>query len=150
MGIEFYKVYTATKLAVTRLRRDVRSGHETEARNFVRFIRNAGILTILRNIEFPPGLIVDAALLEWEVTQLEGELSAQNSAPETQSDSGAIRASLDLIAARVAMIPLPSVGGTGDKQRKSGVSSKSYARSEKHHDGTGRGPVQKRRAGHSL
>ena len=94
---KFYSLYSTTKILVADARELARSGKKDQARDHLRFVRNSGIIPILKMVEFHPALRVDVAHLEWEVSELEHEVHPETKCDQT-NDIKAIRLSLELIA----------------------------------------------------
>jgi hypothetical protein len=98
--VSYYELYQFTKMRIESALRDARGGHKEQSLEFLRFVRNARILQILKPIDFKQiGLDhVDVPHLEWQLAEL--ELECHPSAPNDQtSDIAAIRSTLDLLAA---------------------------------------------------
>jgi hypothetical protein len=86
-------------MRVIAARTSARAGRKDEAREFLRYVRGARIIQILKPIDFSSiGLSsVDVAHLDWQLNELEQE--CHPSAPNDQtSDIAAIRSTLELLA----------------------------------------------------
>jgi hypothetical protein len=62
-------------------RRAAKAGRKDEARNVLRFVRNASIIEILKPIEFGEIFTADVAHLQWQLSELETECH-----PASQAD----------------------------------------------------------------
>ncbi len=73
----YYQLYRTTKTQIADARAEARAGRKDFAREIFRFITNAKILPLITAYEYPAALCVDAALLRWELSQLETECHPQ-------------------------------------------------------------------------
>jgi hypothetical protein len=105
--VSYYELYNFTKQYVTSYRTAARAGRKDEARDFLKYVRCARIIQILKPIDFSQiGLVsVDVSHLEWQLSELEQE--CHPSAPNDQtSDIAAIRSMLEIVASGIQMLLL--------------------------------------------
>ena len=96
--VSFYELYSFTKQRVSLARSSARAGRKDEARDFLRYVRGARIIQILKPVDFSVlGLNVDVSHLEWQLNELEHECHPSSSNDQT-TDIAAIRSTLDLLA----------------------------------------------------
>ena len=101
MQAHLRSLFTFTSIYVDAARRDARHGRKDDARDFLRFVRNASIIPILKQYENSGSVFdIDVAHLEWKLRELENDChpSAQC---DFKDDFSAIRASLEIIAGGV-------------------------------------------------
>lgn len=102
-------LYWFTKFLVEGALRQARSGKKDEARNTLRYVRNAKIVQILRAGNLPDWAWCDVFHLEWQLRELESDCHPLNVSDNTDSLSSIAR-SLQLIAGQTAKL-LTLAGG---------------------------------------
>ena len=130
MDTELYQLYIHTRIQVKRAFDLACAGHKDEARDFLRYVRNARIVPILRSYSGP--LLVDAPFLDYQLRELERQ--CHPSTNNKLSDLTAIRTSLDRIAAFVAALPISSLPAQGMQPEHGQISWGKAQR--RHHRGT--------------
>jgi hypothetical protein len=97
--VSFYELYSFTKMRVSVARSAARSGRKDEARDFLRYVRGARIIQILKPLDFGQ-LGANIPLLEWELSELEQECHPSSGNDQT-SDIAAIRSTLEILASGI-------------------------------------------------
>ena len=97
-----HNLYVMTKIRVASARQACKCGKKDEARDTLRFIRNASIIEIIKSTptENYPGLEMNWPLLEWELGQLEQECHPATE-PVLTNDLARIEKHLSFIAAHI-------------------------------------------------
>jgi hypothetical protein len=99
----YHSLYTFTKLRILDARRAAKNGRKDEARDILRYVRNASILDILRPIDFGTIFNVDIAHLQWQLDELELECHPASQA-DFKDDFTAIRAHVETLAGGMSLI----------------------------------------------
>jgi len=100
-----HNLFSATKTRVATARQLCRQGQKDNARDVVRFVRNASILQILKAADFSnsPFGEINWALLEWELSQLELECHPAAAAENVNHDVMVLE-KLDIIAGGISKL----------------------------------------------
>lgn len=98
MNIQLRQLYVFTDIRVEDCRRLARHGRKDEAREFLKYVRNASIISLLKQFE-PTGtpFDIDVPHLEWKLRELENECHPQ-AVSDHKDDFALIRSMLESLA----------------------------------------------------
>ncbi|HVU27392.1 MAG TPA: hypothetical protein VHG71_06610 [Verrucomicrobiae bacterium] len=92
-----YSLYNFTKMRVESARCSARHGHKDEASNFLRYVRGASIVQILKCYQNDGVLDIDLSHLEWQLRELENDCHPMTQ-PDFKDDFALILLRLDSLA----------------------------------------------------